>query len=423
MDVLILDDNPDNLRVLANILLKAGYKARPSRDPRSALYASKRWPPDLILLDILMPGTNGYKVCEELKADALTRGIPVIFISALEETDDKVKAFQAGGVDYITKPFEEREVIARVRTHIALRQMHQQLEEQNKKLQNEISERRRIEAKLRETKTSLVQANLDLEKRIEKEVGIRMEQQQMLIQKSKLESLGKLAAGIAHEINQPLSGIAMGLDNISFKLGSGKLTDEYLDNKIELFRQDIKRINHIIEHVRTFSRDQRFVMFENIDVNEVCENALSMLRTSYENHRVEIEYFFGVSLGFVLGNRYKLEQVVVNLISNARDAVEEKYDLLGETAYQKKISVRTYFDDDRIYIEIADNGSGIREEDLEHIFEPFFTTKDVEHGTGLGLSISYGIIREMKGDIAVESKPGEYTIMRISLPRFVRRDA
>jgi sigma-B regulation protein RsbU (phosphoserine phosphatase) len=133
--ILVVDDTPANLQVLTGILKDRGYKVRPVPGGKLALAAARRDPPDLILLDINMPEMNGYEVCEHLKADDTLRGIPVIFISALTEPLDKVKAFATGGVDYITKPFQMEELHARVETHLKLRRLQTELEEANRRLE------------------------------------------------------------------------------------------------------------------------------------------------------------------------------------------------------------------------------------------------------------------------------------------------
>ena len=129
-NILIVDDIPANLRLLAGILADKQYMVRPVPDGARALAAAKGNPPDLILLDIMMPNMSGYEVCEQLKADEKTRDIPVIFVSAQSEIMDKVKAFSLGGVDYITKPYQAEEVLARVETHMTLRNLQKRLEEQ-----------------------------------------------------------------------------------------------------------------------------------------------------------------------------------------------------------------------------------------------------------------------------------------------------
>ncbi|HOU14729.1 MAG TPA: response regulator [Anaerolineae bacterium] len=156
-NILVVDDNPANLRLLAGILSEQGYAVRPARSGHTALSAVRLALPDLILLDIMMPDIDGYTVCEQLKADGRTRDIPVIFISALHETIDKVRAFALGAVDFITKPFHADEVLARVRTHVALRAAQRQLEDQNTRLEwannelaREVAERLKVETALRQ---------------------------------------------------------------------------------------------------------------------------------------------------------------------------------------------------------------------------------------------------------------------------------
>ncbi|MDZ8107801.1 MAG: response regulator [Nostoc sp. DedQUE12a] len=138
-NILVVDDTPDNLRLLSAMLTQLGYEIRRVINGPTALKTAQAAPPDLILLDIMMPEMNGYEVCQHLKASEITRDIPVIFISALDEVFDKVKAFAVGGVDYITKPFSEEEVFARVENNLTIRRLQKQLTEQNLLLQQEIS--------------------------------------------------------------------------------------------------------------------------------------------------------------------------------------------------------------------------------------------------------------------------------------------
>ncbi len=148
--ILVVDDSRDNLRLLSGILIQEGYTVRPVLDGQLALSSAKTNPPDVILLDIMMPGMTGFDVCELLKTEPTLRDIPVIFISALNSVLDKVKAFSVGGVDYITKPFHPQEVLARIKTHLTLRHLQQSLQDNNQTLQREIAERRRIEAAMRQ---------------------------------------------------------------------------------------------------------------------------------------------------------------------------------------------------------------------------------------------------------------------------------
>jgi PleD family two-component response regulator len=139
-NILIIDDSPENLSVLTRMLVEQGYQARPAISGELALKAIPKVRPDLILLDIMMaPGLDGYEVCRRLKADELTRDIPIVFMSALHDTINKIKAFECGGVDYITKPFQVEEVLARVNTHLALRRLQQRLEEKNVQLEEALA--------------------------------------------------------------------------------------------------------------------------------------------------------------------------------------------------------------------------------------------------------------------------------------------
>ena len=149
-NILIVDDNPDNLRLLAKILESQGYIVRKALNGRMALQGVHRNPPNLILLDINMPQMNGYEVCQKLKASEASAQIPVIFISALERLENKVQAFELGGVDYITKPFQEQEVLMRVKNQLLIQKQRQQLIEQNQRLEHEIQERLRAEAEVRQ---------------------------------------------------------------------------------------------------------------------------------------------------------------------------------------------------------------------------------------------------------------------------------
>jgi signal transduction histidine kinase len=229
--------------------------------------------------------------------------------------------------------------------------------------------------------------------------------------------MGELSAGIAHEINQPLGGLSMGLDNILFKMSLGEFSEEYLKNKINSLFKDIDRIRQIINHVRVFSRDQEVVVSEIVDVNEVIHDALSMMSRQYHNQNVHINLSLSDEKCFTIGNKYRLEQVILNLLSNAKYAVDERQKVLNSKNFTKMITISSRNQGLQTMFEIEDNGIGIPKKNMANIFDPFFTTKDVEHGTGLGLSITYGIIKEMKGEIMVDSQVNKFTRVSVTLPR------
>jgi signal transduction histidine kinase len=257
--------------------------------------------------------------------------------------------------------------------------------------------------------------NRILKEKIKQALEKQLQQQQILVQKSKLESLGQLSAGIAHEINQPLGGISMALGNIDYRFSTDKLNKEYFQTKLQGLYGYIDRIKQIIDHIRIFSRDQKSVEIDNIDVNNTINNALSMVQTQYTSHNIMLEVDLEENIGLTLGNQYKLEQVILNLLSNAKDSLDEKEKI--SEVFRKQINITSYSDIENIFLEIKDNGIGIPEEIRERMFEPFFTTKEAESGTGLGLSISYGIIKAMNGEISVESREGEFTKIIVLLPK------
>lgn len=271
-------------------------------------------------------------------------------------------------------------------------------------------------AKQKETEQKIMEMNKNLEKRMILEIKKQEKQQLLLAQKSKLESLGTLAAGIAHEINQPLGGLSMGLDNILIRLADNNLSNEYLKDKVNLMFENVDRIKRIIEHTRTFSRSNKPASFERVCLNEVVNNTLLMVSAQFANHSIDLEVNLTPVLEKVIADKFKMEQVVLNLISNARFAVDEKADV-ADKSYVKRIEVSTWQNSNFVCISIRDNGVGIKPKDMEKIFDPFYTTKKVDKGTGLGLAIAYGFVKDILGEITVESKEGEYTQFDVKVPK------
>jgi signal transduction histidine kinase len=463
-NILIVDDNPANLRLLVDILSREGYQPRPVPGGKLALAAARGFPPDLVLLDIMMPDLDGYQVCEGLKADPTTRDIPVIFISAINEVVDKVKAFQAGAVDYITKPFQIEEVLARVSTHLQICSLQKNLARQTRHLTETI-----------------------------RELEVARDQ---LIHSEKMAALGQLVAGIAHEINTPMGAIRSSAENLAGFFEEDLVN---LPNFFQSFSEEER--DYIGQFIHHYSRNQRAYStrekrqfkrnlkkeLENLQVEKadiladtlidlgihdraslepflplvtgasadrVIDVAyrLTSLQSSvrtikiaaekatkivfalrnyshYETNETAIRsnliegietvltlYHNQLKRGVEVIKNYRanptitgypdrLNQVWTNLISNALHAMGERGTLT--------ITVEEI--DTVARVEIVDSGRGIPEEIRSRIFDPFFTTKPIGEGTGMGLGIVRNIIEKHRGSIALDSIPGR-TVFTVSLP-------
>ena len=444
-NILIVDDTPDNLRLLSTMLSEQGYKVRSALNGEMALMGVNAVPPDLILLDINMPKMNGYDVCSALKASDATREIPVIFISALGEVWDKVKGFSVGGVDYITKPFQLKEVLARIETHLTIRNLQMQLQEQNMRLRQEVCNRMQAE-----------QAERDKSQQLAETLEQLKHAQTQLVHSEKMSSLGHLVAGIAHEINNPVNFIYGNLTYAARDIqdlleivqlyqqilpnAPTELQEKIQDADLEFVKSDLpklmesmkvgaKRITEIVQSLRNFSRHDEADLKE-VDIHEGIDSTLMILqhrlRASAKHGAIEIIKDYG-SLPHVNCYARQMNQVFMNILSNAIDALDHKRRIEIENAEEQTtnpnsptptIMIRTEVQEsDWVIIRIADNGSGMSEEVKSKLFDPFFTTKPVGEGTGLGLSISYQIVKEQHGgSLECISQLGQGTEFVIKIP-------
>ncbi|MEG4997693.1 sensor histidine kinase [Microcoleus sp. B4-D4] len=421
--VLIVDDNSNNLGVLYNLLDDASFEVWVAQDGESAIEKVGYALPNLILLDIMMPGIDGFETCDRLKANPLTADIPVIFMSALSDTVDKVKGLSLGAVDYITKPFQQEEVLARVKLHLKLHFLTQKIEKQNQELEQRVQERT---AELSQALHNLQQTQVQL------------------VQTEKMSSLGQLVAGVAHEINNPVSFIFGNLNHASdyirdllshleayqqhypnpvpqITAHAEEIELDYLledlPNMITSMKVGADRISNISVSLQNFSRTDTSTKVA-VNIHEGLESALLILRYRLKacgnSKAIEIVKEYG-KLPLVECYPGQINQVFMNLIANAIDAFEEK---TGEAVRNPTISIRTELvNDNFIRIRIADNGPGIPESVLSKLFEAFFTTKPTGKGTGLGLSISYQIVVEKHGgQLSCSSVPGQGTEFSVEIP-------
>ncbi|MDF0551608.1 response regulator [Kamptonema sp. UHCC 0994] len=425
--VLIVDDNSNNLGVLYDLLDNAGFEVWVAQDGESAIEKVGYALPDLILLDIMMPGIDGFETCKRLKENPLTADIPVVFMSALSEAVDKVKGLSLGAVDYITKPFQQEEVLARVKLHLKLYYLTKKIEKQNQELEQRVQART---AELTRTLHELKQAQVQL------------------VQTEKMSSLGQLVAGVAHEINNPVSFIFGNLNHASEYIKD--LLDhlevyqqnypnpvsevsnhaeeieldyliEDLPNMINSMKVGAERISNISTSLRNFSRTDASTKIP-VNIHEGIDSTLLILRYRLKacGHRPTIEVIkeYG-ELPLLKCYSGQMNQVFMNLIANAIDVLEEE-ESENQAANRKnpRIKISTEItNNNSVIIRIADNGAGMSDAIRAQLFEAFFTTKPAGKGTGLGLSISYQIVVEKHGGkLSCTSTLGQGTEFTVEIP-------
>lgn len=561
--ILIVDDIKENLKLLSEILTENGYTVRPANSGELALTSAFIERPDLVLLDVRMPEVDGFEVCRRLKANASTADIPVIFVSAYDELSDRLAGFELGAVDFITKPFEPKEIIARINNQLEISRLRSQLECQtaellmsNRQLYDEIEQRKQIENQLQdkaeevevqneelqcqseelksqndeyqsvneelqrtkeeikqsemkyrlifdhsplgilsfdekgaitacnerfakivgssvERLTGLVMLNLP-DKKLVKEVakalaggtglyeddyhsttavkitpvrviftsmsdengkiaggvGIiedvserkkaeaaTIKLQEQLNQAQKMESVGRLAGGVAHDFNNMLS-VILGQANLAMlKLEA----DHPLRYTFEQIINAGNRSADLTRQLLAFARKQ-IVAPRILNLNDAVGNMFKILKRLI-GENIDLVWQPADQLLNVKIDPTQLDQLLANLVVNARDAISGEGEIIV-SASQIKIDEEfckyhaEFEPGDFVILEVSDNGCGMTKEVAEQIFDPFFTTKGSGKGTGLGMAMVYGIVKQNNGFISVYSEPGVGTSFKIYLPYF-----
>jgi len=406
--VLVVDDVPENVHELLEAL-KDEYRILVANSGHKALeMVQGPIAPDLILLDIVMPGLDGYEVCRRLKATPTGRGIPVIFVTVADAAENKLRGFSVGAADYIAKPFDIDEVRARVRTHLELRRAQRELEQRNRALQEAL-------------------------------VQLKNAQSQLVVSE-KMAALGVLAAGVAHEINNPVNFVKASCHSLEKDIQDLLAVIDFCQERLEGDQQaaleDFKsqmahettlkelpelfahifegllRTEEIVRSLRSFARTDD-LLGNPIDLREVADAVLVMMRPRYAQQIQVVKKY--APLPTILGNTGKLSQVLINILSNAFDAVEAQGD-----PERRRVTISTEVCQrdgrDHAVLRVSDMGMGIPPDIADRIFDPFFTTKPVGKGTGLGLFICRNLVQEHRGFLEVASPEGGGATFSIVLP-------
>jgi signal transduction histidine kinase len=499
--ILLADDNADSRFAVAQTLQKLTEHEVEEVDSGVATLERVRHSDyDLVLLDVQMPGMDGYEVCRQLRADERTRRLPVLFLTATHyQVESRLRGLDVGADDFIVQPVSNQELVARIKSVLRVKALADEIRHYNAELETKIRQRtgdveklahqlRAERDTLRETfdvfEEGLCLINQSGVMEVANSTGRRLygtglrrdldalardaisseskcdrgasangrayvaraypvsgkravlyvrditnerEGEVRRLQAEKLASIGMLAAGVAHEINNPAAFV---LANIEALSGQMRLIEEKLKDLpkgtsqrlglpdilfeataiLQESKEGMARIHRIVRDLGSFSHSD-YDSTSSVNVNAAVESALTMLRNELK-YRAHVERDLRASKA-VRANLARLGQVFLNLIMNAAQA-------LDETRINRNIvTVRSYDQDGFVVVEVQDNGPGIPEEVLPHIFDSFFTTKARGVGTGLGLPISQGIVRSLGGDVSVESRAGEGATFRVRLPATV----
>ena len=376
--LLIADDEPDMLRFLKS-QLSATFEVLEAVDGQQAVDKAAQFLPDIILSDMMMPEKDGLQVCRELRERSITRSIPVVLLTARADEQTKLDCLAAGASDFLAKPFSLTEVMVRLKNLVDSRLFQKELVVQKQQLENALEQ-------IKETES-------------------------MLVQNEKLASLGRLSAGLIHEINNPLNYARQGLHIL------GRSTKSLPEVERADFAETVKdvedgvnRVIQIISDLRSFTRNTN-QLNQAFDLKNVVATGLRFFAHVWKDgiqHEVDIPEGLEIQ-----GDSNQFVQVLINFIQNALDAMATKQYAEGESAC---IKLSAHTRRDKVIFSVKDNGPGIPLGIRDKIFDPFFTTKDVGQGMGLGLSICNRIISDHGGRIEVQSQPGQFTDFILELP-------
>ena len=379
--ILIVDDEKVTMKNLEHVMKKEGYEVVGTESGKNALKLLDESQFDVVLTDSKMEEVDGLQIlkrCRELYPDT-----EVIMITGYATLESAIYAMKQGAFYYIAKPFKLDEV---------------------RKVVKEAVEK----VRLKKENIALLDAKSSLERAVEEAVEKINEKHAQLIAAEKLAILGTFAAGVAHEINNPLAIIneKAGLMKDILEMSDNYKHKTRFLNLLDAIFESVNRCRRVTHRILGFARKTE-VSIEIFDINDIIKHSTVFLEKEILYKNIRLELNLKENLPKVRSDKGQLQQVFLNVIKNAIDAVENG----GIVAVSTDIK-----DENMVKVSIKDNGHGISDEDLKHMFEPFYTTKEKGKGTGLGLSITYGIVKNLGGDILVESEVNKGTTFIVEIP-------
>jgi signal transduction histidine kinase len=379
--ILIIEDDPGIATLQQRMLARAGFEVESIAEPVEARARIERGGVDLLLLDNrLAAGQEGLTFYRQLKADGFD--LPVILVTGFSDDATVIRALREGVLDYVTKSAEYLSYLPEaVRRALDLVRTRRELHESNTQLRRALAD---LEAKTQELRLTT----------------------QQLWQSAKLASVGELAAGIAHELNNPLGIISLRLEGVLAKTPA----DDPRRSALEIVEQELDRMGNLVANLLQFSRPGREAG-SSVDLGEEMNRTLELMHHHMRKRGIEVRPAYGTERLVIHADRQKLRQVFLNLVSNACDAMTAGGTLTLHIRSEPLKNGRK-----GVMIEVVDTGHGIPPDVLPKVMDPFFSTKEEGKGTGLGLAICRRIVQEHQGTIQIESAVGKGTTVRIALP-------